>query len=193
MSNTRYDGRPYVPGTACQQEPQPRGTQTWKGVVGGAVAGAAVSAALVAALMGSGVVGNVGGANATSATIATQNADSQLDVSTASDTATTAEAVAAKCLPSVASINVETAEGAGIGSGVVLDTEGNIITNWHVAGDATKITVTIEGNTYDATLVGGDASSDIAVIKAELNGAPVTPMEIGDSSELVVGDLGQQR
>jgi putative serine protease PepD len=36
--------------------------------------------------------------------------------------------------------------------------------------------------------VGGDASSDIAVIKAELNGALVTPMEIGDSSELVVGD-----
>ena len=167
-----------------QQHMNPRSTGTWKGVVGGAVAGAAVSAALVGAL----AVPMFLGAQNTKATPAQTTPASTLNITTASDDATVSEAVANKCLPSVVSINVTTAEGEGIGSGVVLDTEGHIITNWHVAGDATSMKVTIEGQTYDATLVGGDASSDIAVIKAELNGAIVTPMEIGDSSSLVVGD-----
>ena len=159
---------------------------TVKGVIGGAVGGAVASAAIVAALMGTGVIGLTNAQQAGAATTVIDGTN--YGIVTASEDTSVAEAVAAKCLPSVASINVTTPEGEGIGSGVVLDTQGNIITNWHVAGDATKIKVTIEGNTYDATLVGGDASSDIAVIRAELNGALVTPMEIGDSSELVVGD-----
>ncbi|MBR3314441.1 MAG: trypsin-like peptidase domain-containing protein [Atopobiaceae bacterium] len=154
------------------------------GVVGGAVAGAAISAALVTALMG-----GVTGTTSTQQQTEPKNFNSAaLNVTTASENTTISEAVAEKCLPSVVSVNVETPEGAGIGSGVVLDTDGNIITNWHVAGDATSISVVIDGVTYDATLVGGDPSSDIAVIRADLNGALVTPMEIGDSSALVVGD-----
>ena len=167
-----------------QQHMSPRPSGTWKGVVGGAVAGAAVSAALVGAL----AVPMFFGAQSTKATTTQTTPASTLNITTASDDATVSEAVANKCLPSVVSINVTTAEGEGIGSGVVLDTEGHIITNWHVAGDATSMKVSIEGQTYDATLVGGDASSDIAVVKANLNGAIVTPMEIGDSSSLVVGD-----
>lgn len=161
-------------------------TNTWKGVVGGSVAGAAVSAALVAALMGTGVVGTTDSQSSSPA--AQIHTTEELGLSPASENSTVSETVAEKCLPSVVSVNVTTAQGEGIGSGVILDTDGNIITNWHVAGDATKLTVTIEGKTYDAVLVGGDASSDIAVIKAELNGALVTPIEVGDSSELVVGD-----
>ena len=178
-------GQPYPYGQPQTQPGMRGGSGTWKGVLGGAIAGGAVSAALIAALLGTGVIG--GRATATSRGT-TNTAGQTINIATASDDATVAEAVAAKCLPSVVSIGVETSEGTGIGSGVVLDTDGNIITNWHVAGDATAITVTIDGNTYDATLVGGDSSSDIAVIKADLNGALVTPMEIGDSSELVVGD-----
>lgn len=209
MANgTNYDGMPPVPGaeqTARQRRvrpvqqtndggygaptPQPeppKGGGTWKGVVGGAVAGAAVSAALVAALMGTGVIG---GTSAITTRSTTQSSAGQtINLAAADENTTVAQAVAAKCLPSVVSVYVTTAQGTGIGSGVILDTDGNIITNWHVAGDATAISVTIDGQSYDATLVGGDASSDIAVIKAELNGAEVTPMEIGDSSKLVVGD-----
>ena len=124
----------------------------------------------------------------TTAATTQSSAGQTVNIATASEDVTVAEAVAAKCLPSVVSVYVTTAEGSGIGSGVILDTDGNIITNWHVAGDATAISVTIDGQSYDATLVGGDSSSDIAVIKADLKGAIVTPMEIGDSSELVVGD-----
>ncbi len=168
------------------RQPQTTHTHTTlAGVVGGAVAGAAVSAALVAALLGS----NVAAKPAANQQTEPQSFSSkELNVSTASENTTISEAVAKKCLPSVVSVNVETPQGAGIGSGVILDTEGNIITNWHVAGDATEISVVIDGITYDATLVGGDASSDVAVIRADLNGALVTPIEVGDSSALVVGD-----
>ena len=105
-----------------------------------------------------------------------------------SDDITVPEAVAAKALPSVCAVHVATMQGSGLGSGVVLDTDGNVLTNWHVAGDATTISVTIGGKSYDATLVGGDASSDLAVVHAELNGDEVTPMEIGDSDALKVGE-----
>ena len=177
--------QPYSPYEQYPQPaPQPRGT-VLKGAVAGGVAGAAVSAALVAVLMGTGVIGT----GATHAATSTTGGAQTINLSTASEDATVAEAVAAKCLPSVVSVYVTTQEGAsGIGSGVILDTDGNIITNWHVAGDASEISVTIEGKSYDATLVGGDSSSDVAVIKADLNGALVTPIEIGNSSDLVVGD-----
>ena len=183
-----YTQQPYARPAAVVEQPRQKGTGTWKGVVGGAVAGAAVSAALIGALLGFGVIGGGGSSASTTAASTTDSGSQTINIATASEDATVAEAVAAKCLPSVVSVYVTTAEGSGIGSGVILDTEGNIITNWHVAGDATAISVTIDGQSYDATLVGGDASSDIAVIKADLNGTLVTPMEIGDSSELVVGD-----
>ena len=164
---------------------QKQGSGAWKGIVGGAIAGAAVSAALIGALVGTGVLG----VNAPTTSGTRSSSDAQtINISKASDDTTIAQAVAKKCLPSVVSVNVTTPEGEGIGSGVVIDADGNIITNWHVAGDAQAITVTIDGQKYDATLVGGDASSDVAVIKADLKGALVTPIEIGDSSQLVVGD-----
>lgn len=195
QNSNPYD--PYGQPTAQQRYPQqyaapapepPKKSGAWKGVVGGAVAGAAVSAvtvALVAALSGSGVVG---GTSSASRAVADSPAGQTINIAATNEDATIAQVVAAKCLPSVVSVYVTSAEGSGIGSGVILDTDGNIITNWHVAGEAQAISVTIDGKSYDATLVGGDSSSDIAVVKAELNGASVTPMEVGDSSQLVVGD-----
>lgn len=102
--------------------------------------------------------------------------------------ATTAEAVAAKCLPSVVSINVSTSQGDGVGSGVVYDTQGNILTNYHVVEGASDIAVSLGGQSYEGTVVGSDESSDLAVVHIDLDGATVTPMERGDSSALVVGE-----
>ena len=176
----------YEPAPVVYTEPKSQKGGTWKGAVAGAVAGAAVSAALVAALMGTGVI-STGGSN--NRLVTQSSAGQTISIATAGEDTTVAQAVAAKCLPSVVSVYVSTSDGSsGIGSGVILDTDGNIITNWHVAGDAEAISVTIDGQSYDATLVGGDSSSDIAVIKAELNGALVTPIEVGNSSDLVVGD-----
>ena len=173
-----YAARPYP-------APEPRRGGAWKGIVGGAIAGAVVSAGLVGILLATGVLRT----KAPLPTSGSSTSGQTINIATAGEDATVAEAVAAKCLPSVVAIYVNGNEGeAGIGSGVILDNDGNIITNWHVAGEASSISVTIDGQSYDATVVGGDASSDIAVIRADLNGAKVTPMEVGDSSALVVGD-----
>lgn len=108
------------------------------------------------------------------------------------DDATLAEAVAAKCLPSV--VYVETyanaggqLQGLGTGSGVVMTEDGYLITNNHVVDGGSAYKVTIAGNTYDAELVGTDPSSDVAVLKAK-DVSGLTPMEIGDSDNLTVGE-----
>ena len=51
-----------------------------------------------------------------------------------------------------------------MGSGVIYDTDGNIITNNHVVENAESISVNYNGKSYDATLVGTDPSSDVAVV-----------------------------
>lgn len=75
----------------------------------------------------------------------------------------------------------------GAGSGVVMASNGYIITNNHVIEGANKITVTMHnGNVYKAKLVGTDPLTDIAVIKVNANG--LTPVTYGESSKLAVGD-----
>lgn len=147
------------------------------------VAGGVIGAGLLTgALLATGVIGKSG-----AATFDT-GVNQTITINPNDESTTTATAVAAKALPSVVTVNVTTSDGEGLGSGVIYDTDGDIITNNHVIEDAESITVTIDGKSYDATLVGTDASSDIAVIKVDLQGASVTPMEIGDSSALQVGD-----
>jgi putative serine protease PepD len=101
-------------------------------------------------------------------------------------------AVAAAVSPSVVSIDVTTQQGAGAGSGVVFDRNGHILTNNHVVGDAAgngAITVTLsDGRTYGATIVGTDASTDLAVIKLTNGPSDLTPISLGDSEALKVGD-----
>ena len=103
---------------------------------------------------------------------------------------TLSEVVAAKALPSVVSIGTESADGGGIGSGVILDTDGNILTNYHVIQGAQAIMVTVNDETsYEAELVGVDESSDLAVIRlVDAGDVNLTPIEIGDSDALAVGE-----
>ncbi len=76
----------------------------------------------------------------------------------------------------------------GAGSGVIITEDGYIATNHHVIEGASKVTVTLHnGDSYPATIIGSDASNDIAVIKIE--GKDLTTAEIGDSSTVQVGDL----
>ncbi len=125
--------------------------------------------------------------SATSQTTSPSQAGPTVNISANQENASTAEVVAAKCLPSVASINVTTSQGEGVGSGVVYDTQGNILTNYHVVEDAQSLVVNLNGKSYEGTVVGSDPSSDLAVVHVDLNGDSVTPMEIADSSKLVVG------
>jgi serine protease Do len=75
----------------------------------------------------------------------------------------------------------------GQGSGFVIDAGGYIVTNNHVAGGADEITVTLQdGRKLDATLVGSDSKTDLALIKVEASGLPY--VAFGDSDKARVGD-----
>lgn len=75
----------------------------------------------------------------------------------------------------------------GYGSGVIISTDGYIITNNHVIDNATKIEVTLNDNrTFKATMVGSDPATDIALIKIEEKGLPTIPF--GNSDDLKVGE-----
>ena len=98
---------------------------------------------------------------------------------------------------SVVSINVTGTSGtnwfgqpvqtASAGSGFILTSDGYIVTNYHVVGDAQTLQVTLySGDTYDAQYVGGDEDYDIAVIKIEATG--LQAVTLGNSEELNVGD-----
>ena len=78
-------------------------------------------------------------------------------------------------------------EQQGSGSGVIIRPDGYIVTNNHVVSGSTKIEVTLNNNkTYEATVVGTDPATDIALIKIDASGLPVVPF--GDSDELRLGE-----
>ena len=80
--------------------------------------------------------------------------------------------------------------GGALGSGFVWDTEGDIVTNNHVIDGASSITVTFsDGTVTDASLVGADADSDLAVIKVNPSGLQLQPVSIADSTAVQVGQL----
>lgn len=75
----------------------------------------------------------------------------------------------------------------GSGSGVIISTDGYILTNNHVISSANDITVRLhDGTEYKATVVGSDSRTDVGIIKVEASN--LTPVTIGDSSALVVGE-----
>lgn len=95
---------------------------------------------------------------------------------------------------STTSVNIfgQTTTSAASGSGFVLTQDGYIVTNYHVIEDAAKdSSVSIEvsfaaGKKYDAKLVGGEQDNDVAVLKIEAS--DLTPVKLGDSDQLVVGE-----
>jgi putative serine protease PepD len=93
--------------------------------------------------------------------------------------------------PSVVSIKAEGSSGSGTGSGFIYREDGYIVTNNHVAAPAInggKLTVYLEDKTsFEAKLVGRNASYDLAVLKIDATG--LKPVNIGDSNAINVGDL----
>lgn len=98
-------------------------------------------------------------------------------------------AAAQKLLPSVVNIKVNLgSSGGAIGSGIIYRPDGYITTNNHVVEGATSISVsTAAGSTYDASVVGTDPTTDLAVIKINASNLPTATL--GSSSDLVQGEL----
>ena len=124
-----------------------------------------------------------------------------------SDNATLAQAVSAKCINSVVTIYVYSANSSwsqyfnsgssgsdnsspnGLGSGVIIKSDSDksyILTNYHVLEDCSKATVTIDNQTYDCTAVGYDNTADLAVVTIPVGN--LTVAEWGDSDSLTVGE-----
>jgi len=97
------------------------------------------------------------------------------------------EAAIAKIEPAVVEIKVTTAQGGQIGSGVIIDSKGDIVTNNHVVSGEQSIEVVLyDGSTEQAQLVGTDAADDLAVVRIAPF-AHMTVAQLADSSRLVVG------
>ena len=78
----------------------------------------------------------------------------------------------------------------GQGSGFVWDTEGHIVTNYHVVSGAEEVVVTFaDGAQADAEVIGSDPDADLAVLKVDLPAEDLEPLAIGDSDNLHVGQL----
>lgn len=155
---------------------------------------------VVAALAVGALIGGVSGAGVslwatggTSETAIVGNSDPGTITINNADTATNVGAVAAKASPSVVTLSVSAGQGNGTGSGVVIDDQGHILTNTHVVtldgavADPSVQVQTYDGRLLEATVVGTDPISDLAVIKVDAS-AELPPIEFADSDELNVGD-----
>jgi len=169
----------YAPGTP----PPPR---KWAGR-GGAIL---LLTLILALTLGVGLFAGVEFAgNSASRTAATSQARTTATTTASGGTTieTQQEAAIAKIEPAVVELKVTTAQGLQIGSGVIIDAQGDIITNNHiVSGEQNIVAVLYNGNTEQAQLVGTVAADDLAVVRIQ----PFTNMtvaQVGDSSSLVVG------
>jgi S1-C subfamily serine protease len=80
-------------------------------------------------------------------------------------------------------------QGQATGSGIVIDRNGTILTNYHVVENAVKVTVSLEkGKTVNATVAGKDPSNDLAVLRIQPDGLVLHPLALGSSKGVQVGD-----
>ncbi len=126
------------------------------------------------------------GAAATSPPAAVASAPAAAPARSATDVSALYERVS----PGVVSIEVNSARGGGTGSGFVLDREGYILTNDHVVDGAQAVRVRFADTSaggVTARVVGLDPSTDLALLKIDPSGLKLTPLKLGSSSQLKVG------
>ena len=154
---------------------------------------AAVAAVTIAGGAGSGALAATLVDHSTPTTTASTGTTSSSTTSTSTQASTTAEAVYKQVSPGVVTITavVNSGRGSGqaTGSGIVLDTNGNILTNAHVIAGAQQIQVTFsDGRTVNATLVGSNSSADLAVIRVSVAASTLHSVTLGNSDSAQVGD-----
>ena len=158
---------------------------------------ALVASVVVASLLGAGgAVGAVKYLDARDGTLSSRSSAAPTAIATGDTTKTVNssgqapdwEAVSAAVSNAVVSIAIATNNGNALGSGVIFDKDGHIITNNHVVAGASQIQVTLaDGRVYDAETTGTDPATDLAVI--QLKDAPdnLTVAQLGDSDKLTTG------
>ncbi len=124
----------------------------------------------------------------TSSEVTVQKVDGKTLMTPAEVYASTVNSVVSiNCSAMSTNIFGQRVESASSGSGFVVTEDGYIVTNYHVVEGASSIAVTMyNGDTYPASLVGGDSDYDLAVLKVEAKG--LQPATLGDSTKVNVGD-----
>ena len=188
---------PPVAGPAVATQP----VQPARSRRGGAGVGTVVAASLLSAILASGgtvvVLERTGAFDRTVATTTTGNGQSTGVTTpvTINESSAVIDA-AAKVSPSVVKIITEgqstdpfgSVPSEGVGSGLVYDANGWILTNRHVVADATKLTVELrDGRRFEGTVYGIDTLTDLAIVKVDATGLPVATL--GESDGLKIGQL----
>src|SRR5215467_3104436 len=176
-----------IPPVSPVQPPTPRGPRRW---------GTAIVLGLLLVVLNIGLfagwqLGRSSAATTASSTGTLQpgtNATAPVPTLSGNNIEAVREAVIAKVQPTVVQVNVTTSSGNQLGSGVVIDRRGYIVTNNHVIAGATSINVVLnDGRKLSAQLVGTDATDDLAVLKITPPANGLTVATLGDSSKLRVG------
>ena len=171
--------------------PKPKGMKRVGAIALPAVVGAVTALAVLAG------TGQLGGGDTTiireTATGVTTSMSSARDTAAEAESGvpskglSVAEVVKRKS-PAVVSISNETTQGGSLGSGFLIDAAGHIITNAHVVDSASKTTVTFkDGTEAEGTILGVDTSTDVAVVKIDKVPTGVSPLPLGNSGGLTVG------
>ncbi len=171
----------------------PRGLTVVLAAIAGGIVGAALVGTLMLVVFGFPVSKNVSQEPASTTTAI----ETSRTVAVSGQDAAFAEAVATKLTPSVVNVAIQqtgmdrftgrqVTQTVGNGSGVIIREDGYILTNNHVVEGADAIIVTVGVEDLPATVVGTDASSDLAVIKVAKTGLPA--VEFGSSSNLRIGE-----
>jgi S1-C subfamily serine protease len=103
---------------------------------------------------------------------------------------TSANAIAARVSPAIVDINTTLGNGQAAGTGMIISSTGEILTNNHVVTGSTSISVAVEGrsSSYSAHVVGVNVSQDVAVIQIDASVSGLPTVKFADSSSLHVGD-----
>ena len=168
--------------------PPPRPASIWNRIAAFIVLIAVVAAAAGAGI-GWGLARAVNNRPVAQATTSPEAPIQQVTPGTSTSPSSTTDAIAAKVSPAIVDINTVLGNGAAAGTGMLISSTGEILTNNHVVNGSTSITVTVQGRSqrYSAHVVGVDISQDIAVIQIDGSVSGLPTVKFADSSSLEVG------
>ncbi|MBF6600979.1 MAG: trypsin-like peptidase domain-containing protein [Dehalococcoidia bacterium] len=145
------------------------------------------------------------GNSATTVTVAqaTPNSGQQVSANSSSSSSTTTQtngdftSLYTSTRPSIVEIttgtqgsNAFSQQAEGLGSGIVLDTNGNILTNYHVVSGSNSVTITFaDGTVSQADVVGKDPGNDMAVVKTSVDKSELKPAKLGNSDNVQIGNV----
>ena len=200
-NNGGYNGYSYS--SAPQQPPMPEKKKGGRKVLLRVLAGVGVVALGFGGGFGGAVAASRMGLTGSQVVVQQVQRSTDTDATTTGSTGGTSmsvQQIASVVSPSVVAITTEQMSSSqtwfggyyvqsGAGSGVIISQDGYILTCAHVVSGATSVKVQLNGSdeSYDATVVGQDSTSDIAVLKIDATG--LTPAVIGDSDALAVGEV----